>query len=519
MVVSSLPRWDMSVVFPGLNSDEYRQDVDRLEAAVHDLERQFDDLGIGQGQRPATDDETVRTFETLLTRFGDLVDRAQTIGSYTQAFVAVDSSDTLAQARSSELRRLMVELSQLDVRFTDWIGGLDVEGLIARSAIARDHAYTLRRTKIEAEHQMSLPEERLAAQLNLSGGSAWGRLHSDLSSQIEVTVDAHGEERTVPMSVARSMATDPDRAVRKAAYESELRAWERHALPLAAALNGVKGQTNTLNDHRGWPSALDLALFNNGIDRATLEAMMGASRDAFSDFRRYLKAKARALGVPRLAWFDIVAPVGDDRPWDFDEARSFLLGQFETYSPRLRELGERAFRERWIDAEPRPGKRDGAFCMRLRGGESRILSNFRPSYEGMTTMAHELGHAYHNLNLGETTAFQRATPMTLAETASTFCENIVAQAAMRHAPDAERLAILEASLQRATQEVLDISSRFLFEQQVFERRRQRELGIEELNNLMLDSQQETYGDALDADYLHPYMWAVKGHYYSVGRPF
>jgi len=157
--------------------------------------------------------------------------------------------------------------------------------------------------------------------------------------------------------------------------------------------------------------------------------------------------------------------------------------------------------------------------MRLRSDESRIMANFRPSYEGMSTLAHELGHAYHNLNLAEATAFQRDTPMTLAETASTFCENIVAQAAMRDAGVREKLAILENSLQRITQEVIDISSRFLFEQRVFELRRRRDLGISEFNELMLQAQRETYGDGLDENVLHPYMWCVKGHYYSVSRPY
>jgi oligoendopeptidase F len=178
-------------------------------------------------------------------------------------------------------------------------------------------------------------------------------------------------------------------------------------------------------------------------------------------------------------------------------------------------MAERAFCERWIDAEPRDGKRGGAFCAWLRKDESRILANFNPAYGGMSTLAHELGHAYHNLACARRTYLQRQTPMTLAETASNFCEVMIREAALKTASPAEQLTILEASLQDACQVVVDITSRFLFEKEVFERRQQRELSADELNEIMLESQRATYGDGLDPEKLHPYMWAVKPHYYNV----
>jgi pepF/M3 family oligoendopeptidase len=367
---------------------------------------------------------------------------------------------------------------------------------------------------------MPQAEENLAAQLSVTGGAAWSKMANTLTSQLTVPIELNGERTLLPMSVIRNLAMDPDREVRRKAHEAELQTWESAAVPLAAALNSIKGETNALSDRRGWESALDVALFNNSIDRKTLDTMLGAARDAFPQFRRYLKLKAKALGLPVLTWYDLSAPVGqDDSAWDFDSARQFLLEQFGAYSDRLQQFADRAFRERWIDAEPREGKRGGAFCMPLRRDESRILSNFVPSYDGMSTLAHELGHAYHNYNLAQRSPFQRSNPMTLAETASIFCETIVQRAALEQASEVERLTILESALQGATQVVVDISSRFIFESAVFERRRERELSIGELNELMLESQRDTYGDGLDESVLHPYMWAVKGHYYSVSRPY
>jgi oligoendopeptidase F len=224
--------------------------------------------------------------------------------------------------------------------------------------------------------------------------------------------------------------------------------------------------------------------------------------------------------VPRLAWYDLFAPIGtENRAWDFDEAAAFIVEQFGTYSERLSGFAARAFAEHWIDAEPRPGKRDGAYCTGLRGAESRVFANYKPVFGGVSTLAHELGHGYHNVNLAQRTPLQRSHPMTLAETASIFCETIIRHAALQKADEQEQLAILEASLQGSCQIVVDITSRFLFEQRLFEKRQQRELSVDELNDLMLEAQRETYGDGLDEELLHPYMWAMKPHYYSTGRSF
>ncbi len=386
--------------------------------------------------------------------------------------------------------------------------------------MAREHGFMLRKAKEEATHLMTAAEEALAAELNLSGGTAWAKLHSDFTSQLMVTLELDGEVQELPMSAVRNLAYDPDREVRRRAYEAEVATWRSAEVPIAAAINSIKGQVNALAERRAWDSPLDAALFQNNIDRQTLDAMMEAAHESFPDFRRYLRAKARALGLPVLAWYDIFAPVGKSaKAWSFEEADQFIIRQFGTFSPKLRGLAERAFGERWIDAEPRPGKVDGAFCMWLREDESRILANYKAAYNGMSTLAHELGHAYHNLNLASRTVLQRRTPMTLAETASIFCQTIVRQAALEKAAIPEQISILEASLQNACQVVVDITSRFLFEQNVFEKRKQRELSAAELKKLLLDAQGQTYGDGLDPDTYHPYMWAVKSHYYSTGRSF
>jgi pepF/M3 family oligoendopeptidase len=510
----------MTVVYPNMESQEFARGYSSVVQDIDELAHLFDTHHIeGQTTAPQSG-ETIKTFEIIIERFNAVLEATLTLSTYIMCFITTNTHDSLAQAKMSELQKSLVTLRQLGTRLTAWIGSLDVDALIDRSTVAREHAYMLRKAKLRAAHLMTPAEEALASELNVSSGMAWSKLHSDVTSQLRVPVKVDGQIHELPMSVVRNMADEADRTVRRSAYEAELAGWKEAAVPLAAALNSIKGEVNVLARKRGWQSPLEASLFNSNIDHATLDAMLTAARESFPDFRRYLHAKARVLGLPRLAWYDLFAPVGrSDKIWEYDEAARFIVEQFGTYSSRLSDFAARAFREQWIDAEPRAGKVDGAYCTSLRKDESRVFANYKPSYGGVSTLAHELGHGYHNLNLAHRTMLQQDTPMTLAETASIFCETIIREATLRKADKQEQIMILEASLQGSCQVVVDITCRFLFEQRVFEARQQRELSIDELNNLMLEAQRETYGDGLDESVLHPYMWAMKPHYYSTESSF
>jgi oligoendopeptidase F len=518
--MTTLPHWDMSVVYASLDAPEFARDFAVALGEIDALVTLFDTHRIDKCERAPLDEAIVAAFESVVAALNTVFERAHTLRAYIYSFVATNSRDTQAQARLSEFQQAAVRLSQLSIRFTAWIGSLDVDALLERSAMAREYTFLLREAQRQAEQLMTPAEEALAAELNVTGGSAWSRLYNNVASQLLVPIAIDGQPPELPISALRNLAYEPDRETRRRAYEAELGAWQRAALPLSAALNSIKGEVNTLSRRRGWAEPLDAALLDNRIDRQTLDAMMDAARDSFPDFQRYLRAKARMLGLERLMWYDLFAPVGaSTRAWDYDQASAFIVEQFGSYSQRMSDFAARAFRENWIDAEPRPGKRDGAFCMPLRGEESRILSNYQPGFKSVLTLAHELGHGYHNLNLARHPDLNRDTPSTLAETASIFCETIVRHAVMRHAGPQEQIEILEGALMSACQVVVDITSRFLFERRVFDGRSRRDLSIDELCAMMEQSQRETYGDGLDQDVLHPYMWAAKGHYYNTGNSF
>lgn len=513
-MTKSLPRWNLDQYYPGLQSEEFRNAFSEMKAKINAFSGIVDEI--------SAEGASVDAVDRALGSLNDLLEDVGLMMSYLFGLVSVNSRDELAQRYLSQAQMALVPFRQANTRFTAWLGQQDVESVIDASGMAKDHAYLLRQAKVEAEHLMAPAEEALASELTLSGGSAFGKLHDDLTSQIMVRFEKRpGEEVELPMSELRNLAMDPDREVRRRAFEAEIAAWKQWETPIAAALNGVKGEHTTLARKRRWESVLDQSLFQNHIDRETLDAMMQAAREAFPDIRRYWMAKAKALGVEKLMWYDVTAPVGENnREWSWGEAMGFVLEQFGRYSDAMRDMVQQAIDEQWIDAEPRPGKVGGAYCSGTRDGKSMVLSNFTPSFDGVSTMAHELGHAYHNLAGKDRTALQRAeTPMTLAETASTFCETILRKAAIANGSEQEKFAILEGSLVDAGQIVVDISSRFLFEQAVIEARVDRELSADEFCEMMLEAQRQTYGDAIAEDGLHPYMWAAKGHYYSPNFAF
>ena len=519
-------RWRLDTLFGGLDGDDYRRARADLDARIAALETQLARDGIGGGAPLAADAADVARLADLLDRLNELEERWDDVDMFLDGHTSVDAFDDVAQAESSTLRRLEARLMSVASRSTAWIGRFDLERAIAAHPTLADHAHFLRRTSDTARHLMGDEGEDLAAALSPSGGGAWAKLRDDLAGRATATVALPGDVAPVEAGLARLrvLQADPQRPVRAAAYRAELALLDTHAVAFAAAMNGVKGEVATLSARRGWPSPLHLALHQNGVTPAALDALQTAVRAQFPTFRRYLRAKARFLGVDRLAWYDLLAPVhtGSERTFTWAEASAFVRERFATFSPALEALARRAGVEGWIDVLPRTGKVNGAFCMGAAGvRESRIMLNFGGSLDDVFTLAHELGHAFHNdaaYRAGRR-PLQTRTPMTLAETASIFCETLVTNALLDEADDATRLAVLEQELRGAAQLVLDIDSRFRFESEVFARRAKRELSVAELDALMLEAQDATYGDALDPAARHPRMWAQKGHYYSARRSF
>ncbi|MEY2398357.1 MAG: hypothetical protein QOJ00_1531 [Actinomycetota bacterium] len=515
-MTAALPHWDLSDIYPSLSSREYAAAREAFGAGVVRLEALFGEHDVRGGDHLDVTPAAVEAFEASLGGANEVLNELRRVNAYISSFVTTDARDDEAQAELSGLQQDAARLGKLRTRLDAFVARFDRDALVGASTVAADHAFPLERAALRAAHQMSEPEEALASDLTLTGGSAWYRMYSDVTARITVPVDLPDiGMKELPMAQVRALAKDENRVTRKNAFDAELEGWKTWSVPIAAALNSIKGEAATLNARRGYASALEPALAFNNVEPETLAAMQRAVVASFPDFRRYMDAKAKLLGVgDHLAFYDLFAPVatGADGSVDWDGATSSVQDAFAGFSPALAGLARRALEEKWVDAEIRDGKGGGAFCMSVDGDRSLVLLNFDGSFDSVQTLAHELGHAYHNTQLANRTPYQRMTPMALAETASIFCETVMVEHGLAHADDKARLNILEVDLQGSCQVVVDIHSRFLFERALSERRKERALSVAELCDVMADAQAQTYGDALSVD--HPYMWAAKPHYYG-----
>jgi pepF/M3 family oligoendopeptidase len=515
---TELPTWSLADVHESVDARSFADTLERSAADVDRLVALFDELGVRATEPRPPDAADGRAADRALVEMNRVVRELAILRTYSFCTVATDSRHAAAQAALGEVGRIDAVLRPLTARLADWVAALGVDALAAHSPEVDEHRGPLRRLAARAEHQMTEAEEHLAAELAVTGSSAWARLHNDVTSQLTATVELPTGTATLPMPAVRGLAADADPAVRRAAYDAELRTWPTVEVPVAAAMNAIKGEADALNRRRGWASPLDASLFANSVGRPTFEAMQAAVVAALPDLRRWMRSKAalHGHGPDRgLPWWDLVAPLptaASEVSWDagIDVVRSAFAG----YSDRLGRLVDRALDERWIDAASRDGKRGGAFCASFVDDRSLVLLNWSGSADSTQTTAHELGHAYHNTTLAGRTSLQRQLPMALAETASIFCETLVVEAGLARTTGAERLAQLDVDLAGTNQVVVDIHSRFLFETEVFARRRRRTLSPAELCELMTEAQAEAYGDGLDQSTAHPYMWLLKPHYYG-----
>jgi pepF/M3 family oligoendopeptidase len=506
-------------VYPSLNDRSFTDALETLDAGVTRLVALFDEHDIRGGSRPAelTDREGAAA-DQVVAAYNDVAGLMTQLAAAARSVTAVDSRDEHAAAVTSTVDVQRARVAPLLARLAEWVHRIGVERLAAVSDEVAAHTGPLTHLDQRAAHQMAESDEALYAELATTGSTAWTLLQRSVTSQLTADVAMpDGTVQRLPINRVRGLAEDPDPAVRRAAFDAELAAWPTVATPVAAALNAIKGEAIIVNRRRNWADPLDASLFANSVSRPTYETMRAAVDDAFPDFRRWMLAKARLHGhAGGLPWWDLMAPVpgtADSITWD--EGLDWVRSAFGSHSRELGGLLDRALAERWIDAPPADGKTGGAFCTSFVGDRSLVLLNWSGSLKSAQTTAHEMGHAYHNVTLGARTALQRRLPMALAETASIFCETLAIEHRLATSTSSgERLALLDVSLAGPNQVIVDIASRLRFETEVFRRRERRTLGVTELNELMLDAQSVTYGDGLDLDTRHPYMWLLKPHYYS-----
>lgn len=502
--------WSLDALYKGFDDENFQQDMEALKKVVEQVNALAQSLTV---------QNEVDTCGNIIKLSEEQMLLAYKLIEYLNLRQSANTKDSKAVSYLEQVQHMLSNSSKARAAFDRYIANMsDLDGAIDADPLLKEYSFYLKEIKAHGKYLLSDEVEEVLAKMNMSGGSAWESLQSYLTSTVEVTYK--GEQTT--LSQIRNLAYDSDAEVRKAAYEAELASYQKIRDAIAFSLNNIKAQVNTECELRGYPSPLDMTLDQSRMKRETLDAMLEAMEEYMPVFHSYLKRKAQLLGYKNgLPWYELFAPIGkDDRKYSVEEAKEYLLSHFTPFAQDMADMMEQAFDENWIDFFPRNGKVGGAFCANLPFiKQSRILTNYDGALGDIVTLAHELGHAYHGMMIEDHRILNTDYSMPVAETASTFNENIIMNALIEESEGDAKIALIENQLQDLAQIMCDIYSRFLFEKEVFERRNKGFMFADELEEIMLDAQRKAYGDGLDPEYLHPYMWICKSHYYSSGLSY
>lgn len=508
--------WSLKELYDGFNCRRFQQDLSTLEeniSALNDYSKiNFTDYSNSKIK--------IEEFINMQNNFYKLYNKLWAFASLTSS---ADAANGEAQKAMEILQNKHTKIVKTLVSFNKWLRGIDnLEEITESSELLKIHEFYLKEVSKNSKYMLEEAEEIVLTKMKLTGSSSWEKLQKTLTSNHLADINIDGVEKKLPLTVIKNMLFEGERELRKRAYEAELNSYKAIEEPIAAALNGIKGEVITICNLKGYKSPLHYTLESSRMNEKNLEAMLAAMRESLVNFRKYYLAKAKVLGYDGpLAYYDIFAPIGSSqKKYSYEEAKEFIVENFNSFSKKLGDFAKNAFEKKWIDAEPRRGKRGGAFCSNLHSiGESRILCTFTGSFKNISTLAHELGHGYHGHILKNESYLNSKYPMPIAETASLFCETIVRNAAIKTCDEKTAFSILDGELTNCGQVIVDIYSRFLFEDELFRRRKHSSLSSKEINELMLWAQKEAYGDAIDSSTLNPYAWINKPHYYYAERNY
>lgn len=502
--------WSLKEIYESIDPQKFKNDFDKYKEEINKINKWAD--------------KNLNGDENITKKLEEYIILKNRIGYYSMLDIYLNLSQSV-DTSNEKYSKLIDILNEYEseiikseikfIRFLKYINNLDE--IINNSNVLKQHSYFLKSMKEKSKYMLSSEEEYIITKMKNTGSAMWKKMWEQLTSNLMVSININNKEEVLPLSVIRNYAYSDDVCIRKKAYDSELKSYEKIDTACSYALNNIKGEVITVSKLKGYSSVLEMTLIDSRLDKKIIDIMFNEIDKNIDILQKYFIKKAEILGHKNgLPFYDLFAPVcKNNLKFTYEQAQKFIIENFYNFSSKLGKFAENAFKNNWIDVSPKAGKMGGAFCESVHPiKQSRILTNFSGSFNDVVTIAHELGHAYHDSCLYDETEINSFYPMPIAETASTFCETIVINAALKNATNENYLTIIENDISGIAQVIVDIYSRYLFEDEVFKHREKGSLSVNELNEIMINSQKKTYGRGLDENYYHKYMWVCKPHYYD-----
>jgi len=513
------PRWDLETIFPGgSQSPQFKKHRDKVEADLKSAATKLEAL-------PAKiDDSSVKQWADFVLQYQAILADIELVMALSGCLTSQDVKDDAAAAIEGNADEYLsgweklnagLEASTLKISDDEW-------DLLIKAPTLDGLVFPLNEMREIAKSKMPLEQESLALELAVNGYHAWNRLYNKMAGDLRADFEEDGETKSLSMGQLATKMSSPDRDVRRRAFEAMCSAWETRADMAAMALNSQGGFRLSLYTNRKWDSVLHEPLTMARLKESTLDAMWSVVADETHKLKPYIEAKKKLLGIDKFSWYDQFAPCGkSDAAIPFDEAGKFTVDNFRSFSTEMADFAEMALEKSWVEAEDRAGKRGGGYCTGFGPiKQSRIFMTYAGTFENLLTLAHELGHAFHQWVMRERPYLAQQYPMPLAETASIFAETLVVDAAMKQATDRqEKLMLLDQKLQAAYTMFTDLHCRYLFDKAFYAERSKGIVQKDRLSEMMVEVQKKAYGELLDDSGHHPLFWCSKLHFYLTGQPF
>ncbi len=504
--------WSLDNLYKSYKSDEFISDFNNFKVDVNDFLNWCND-------NFKNIDNSKEKLEIYIQKLDNL-SKFDTVIGYISLSLKVDTTNSELLNLISKIEKILVDFKQIENYLTLFLKDVDnLDNIIDSSNILKEYSFILKEAKDKADKLLDNDKEYIISKMSLNGSNMWTKQWQQITSTLSVEYD----NKALTLPEIRNLAYDSDANIRKNAYLAEIKAYEKIDIPSSFSINGIKGEVIEVCNLRGYNSPLEMTLKDSRLDKEVFDAMFLAIKESLPKLQKYFVKKAELLGHKNgLPFYDLFAPISNNtKKYTYDEAKQFVYDNFSKFSQKLGDFSKKAFENKWIDVYPKKGKVGGAFCYSMQSiKESRILLNFSGSLDNILTLGHELGHGYHNLCLNNEKYLNTTYSMPIAETASTFCEHILVKSALENTSNKdEQLSILENDLSGTLQCIVDIYSRFLFEDEVFKRRINGFVSKDELCHIMENAQKQAYGNGLDHNYLHKYMWICKTHYYNANNNY